>query len=291
MTDLSQPAVVTQHGDERHSYVDWPAIIAGVALASAISLVLLTFGAALGLSVTNLRPNEGMPAFWVAVAAALWLLWVQVSSFMAGGYLTGRLRRRLHDATEHEVDVRDGAHGILVWAGALVLGAFLAVGGLGAATNTVGSAVGTATIAASNAAEGDASVDLNSYFSDLLLRSETPLQSDSARDETSRIFASVEDDGSIADADRSYLATVVARETNLSADEAAARVDEVAARFDAARAEAVEAAETARKTGILAAFLAAAAFLVSGAGAYWAASMGGRHRDDGTVLDTFFRRF
>jgi len=27
---------------------------------------------------------------------------------MAGGYLTGRLRRRFHDATEHESDVRDG---------------------------------------------------------------------------------------------------------------------------------------------------------------------------------------
>lgn len=291
MTDLSQPAVAVSDGDEHHSYVDWPAIFAGVALASAISLVLLAFGAAIGLSVTDLRPNEGMSSLWVAIAAALWLLWVQVSSFMAGGYLTGRMRRRFTSATEHEVDVRDGAHGLLVWAGAMLLGAFIAVGGLGAAANAVGSAVGTTTLAASNAASGDLSIDPNTYFADLLLRSDAPLQSEASRNEAGRILANVDQDSAIGDADRTYLSTLVARETNLSQDEATARVDEVVTRFDAARDEAVDVAEKARKTGILAAFLTAAAFLVSGAGAYWAASMGGRHRDEGTEFTTIFRRY
>ena len=40
---------------------------------------------------------------------------------MCGGYLTGRLRRRVHDASEHESDVRDGAHGLVVWGGALII--------------------------------------------------------------------------------------------------------------------------------------------------------------------------
>ena len=35
------------------SYVDWPAIIAGIVIASAISLVLLTFGSAIGLDRTS----------------------------------------------------------------------------------------------------------------------------------------------------------------------------------------------------------------------------------------------
>lgn len=291
MTDMSQTAAVVTDPDEHHSYVDWPAIIAGVVLASAISLVLLAFGAAIGLTVTDLEPNEGMPALWVAIAAALWLLWVQVSSFMAGGYITGRLRRRFANATEHEVDVRDGAHGLLVWAGAMVLGAIIAAGGLGAAANAVGSAVGTATLATSNAVEGDVPFDPNSYFADMLLRSDTPLQSDASRDEAGRILANVAEDETVNDADRTYLATLIARETNLGQEEAGARVDEVITRFDAARDEALEAAETARKTGILAAFLTAAAFLVSGAGAYWAASVGGRHRDEGTVFATVFRRY
>src|SRR3954452_23434800 len=100
--------------EEHHSYVDWAAVIAGIVLASAISLVLLTFGSAVGLSLTNFRSFSNTAPIWAAIAAASWLLWVQISSFMAGGYLTGRMRRRFHDATEHESDVRDGAHGLLV---------------------------------------------------------------------------------------------------------------------------------------------------------------------------------
>jgi len=121
------PSVGTQ---EHHSYIDWAAIIGGIVLASAISLVLLTFGSAVGLSFTNFRTFTGVAPIWVAIAAASWLLWVQISSFMAGGYMAGRMRRRFNDATEHESDVRDGAHGLLVWAGALVVGAIIAVGGI-----------------------------------------------------------------------------------------------------------------------------------------------------------------
>ena len=38
---------------EHHSYLDWAAIIGGIVLASAISLLLLTFGSAVGLSFAN----------------------------------------------------------------------------------------------------------------------------------------------------------------------------------------------------------------------------------------------
>jgi len=141
---------------EHHSYIDWPAVIGGIVLASAISLLLLTFGSAVGLSFANFHSFTGVSPVWVGIAAASWLLWVQISSFMAGGYLTGRMRRRFHDATEHESDVRDGAHGLLVWAGALVVGAIIAVGGLGSAVTAIGNAVGTATTAASNVAQGAA---------------------------------------------------------------------------------------------------------------------------------------
>ena len=127
--------------EEHHSYVDWPAVIAGIVLASAISLVLLAFGSAIGLSFADFNASEDVNPVWIAIAAASWLLWVQISSFMAGGYLTGRLRRRFNDATEDESDIRDGAHGLLVWAGALVVGAIIAVGGIGAAVSAVGDTV------------------------------------------------------------------------------------------------------------------------------------------------------
>lgn len=299
------PAAVMQ---EHHSYVDWAAVIAGIVFASAISLVLLTFGSALGLSFANFRTFEGVNPIWVAIAAASWLLWVEVSSFMAGGYVTGRLRRRFHDASEHESDVRDGIHGALVWGGALIVGAIIAVGGLGAAVGAVGNVVGTATTAASNVAQGAAAnpvagnaaantasaLDPNAYFTDELFRLPAGAAPPSGtavdfRGEAGRILANGAVTGTIADEDKAYLSQLVAQNTGLPVDQASARVDQVITAVNTAKAKAADAAETARKTAVLAAFLTAASLLVSGVGAYWAAMKGGRHRDEGTVFADVFR--
>ncbi|HEV2513783.1 MAG TPA: hypothetical protein VGV07_00920 [Devosia sp.] len=283
---------------DNSSYVDWPAIIAGIALASAISLVLLSFGSAIGLSFVNFHAGPDVPMIWIAIAAATWLLWVEVSSFMAGAYLTGRLRRRHHDATEDEADVRDGAHGLLVWAGALVIGGLIAVGGISAAANAVGAAASTLTNAAATVADDAGSaIDPNAYFVDQLFRpsataATTPPVADTTavRAETGRILAQGAIAGSVSDPDKAYLAQLVATNTGLTPDEANARVTEVMAAVDKAKADAAAAAETARKAGIVGAFLTAAALLVGAAASFWAAQMGGNHRDQGTVFRTVFRR-
>ena len=275
---------------EKSSYVDWPAIIAGVVFASAISILFISFGSAIGLNMVGFHAREGAPAVLIGVAAASWFLWVQISSFMAGGYLTGRLRRRNFDATEDESDVRDGAHGRLVWAGAMIVGAVLAVSGVGAIANAVGSATATATVAASNAVED--AVDPNAYFVDTLFRANQPVDATLARDEAGRIFAQAAlGDGSINADDRAYLANVVAANTGLTPEEAQSRVDQVAANVATARQQAVEAARIARNTAIIAAFLLAASSLVSAIGAYWAAQKGGNHRDENSVFTDVFRRF
>lgn len=275
---------------DQSSYVDWPAIIAGILLASAISIVLISFGSAVGLNFLDFNAREGASPIFIGIAAATWFLWVQVSSFMAGGYLTGRLRRRYFDATEAESDLRDGAHGLLVWAGAAVLGAVIAIGGIGAAGSALGSAASTVTEAASNAAEG--SVDPNAYFVDTLFRSDQPVEANVARDEAGRIFAQAAlGDGTLTDDDRTYLANIVAANTGLTPEEATTRVDQVIASVEAARQQALEAARIARNTGIIAAFLLAASLLVSAIGAYWAAQKGGNHRDEGTLFAEVFRRF
>lgn len=297
MSDLAQmDVVVAPEADEKSSYVDWPAIIAGIVLASAISLVLLTFGSALGLSFINFRAGADVLPLWVAIAGASWLLWVQVSSFMAGGYLTGRLRKRHLDATEHESDVRDGAHGLIVWAGGLVVGAIIATGGVSALVSAVGSTAATLTTAASNVA--DEVVDPNAYFVDTLFRpapdaaSPTPVADTSAqRAEAGRIVAQGAVVGSVSDADRAYLGQLVSQTTGLPADQANARVGEVMTAIDNAKAEAARVAESARRTGVLAAFLTAASLLVSGAAAFWAAQKGGNHRDKGTAFPEVFRRY
>jgi hypothetical protein len=295
------PQVAVTAVDDRGSYVDWPAVIAGIAIASAISIVLLGFGSAIGLSFVDFRAGNDVNPFWIAMAAALWLLWVQVSSFMAGAYATGRLRKRHNDATEDEVDVRDGAHGLLVWAGALVIGALIAAGGIGAVANAVGSAAATVTNAVSNVADDASSaIDPTAYYADWLLRPAPPAEgaapaapaadTAAARGEAGRILAQATIAGSVGDTDRAYLGQLVAANTGLPPDQATARVDEVMAAIDQAKAQAAEAAEAARKTAVLGAFLTAASFLVSAVGAFWAAQKGGRHRDENTVFTGLFRR-
>jgi hypothetical protein len=283
-------AVVETGGDrEKASYVDWPAIIAGILLASAISILFLSFGSAVGLSFVGFEAREGAPAWLIAIAAASWLLWTQISSFMAGGYLTGRLRRRAFDATEEESDMRDGAHGLLVWAGAAIVGATLAVSGVGAAINTAGAAAATVTEAASTA---EGAIDPNAYFVDTLFRSEQPADAATARAEANRIFAQAALTGApVPEADRTYLASLVAANTGLAPEDATARVNEVIANIDAARAQAVEAARVARNTAVIAAFIIAASLLVSAIGAYWAAQKGGDHRDKSMHFADVFRRF
>lgn len=278
---------------DNSSYVDWPAIIAGIVLASAISLVLISFGSAVGLNFLDFGYGDGPNPIFVGIAAATWFLWVQISSFMAGGYLTGRLRRRYFDANEDESDLRDGAHGLLVWAGAAILGTVIAIGGIGAAANAVGSAAATATTAASNVAEGTAdAVDPNAYFIDTMFRSTQPVDAEAARGEAGRIFAQAAlGDGTVADADRTYLANVVAANTGIAPDEAQARVDAAITSVEQARQDALEAARIARNTAIIGAFLLAASLLVSAIGAFWAAQKGGNHRDENTVFAGVFRRF
>lgn len=121
-------------GSRQRSYVDWAAILAGAALTTAIALVLLAFGGALGLSVTSPYEGEGLSPTAFAIAAGLWLLWVHLLSFYVGGYVAARLRPRATDATEHEVEVRDGLHGLLVWAVGVIAAAVIAFVGMGGAT-------------------------------------------------------------------------------------------------------------------------------------------------------------
>lgn len=299
MTMPSQTDVVVAPiplADDKGSYVDWPAIIAGIVIASAISLVLLSFGSAIGLGFIDFRAGEDVLPVWIAIAAGTWLLWVQVSSFMAGAYVTGRLRKRHGDANEDESDMRDGAHGLLVWGGALVVGAIIAVGGISAAASAVGSAAATVTNAAATVADdaGNA-LDPNAYFVDTLFRpapgAAAPATDTTAvRGEAGRIIAQGAIDGTVTEADRAYLAQVVAANTGLSPEEATARVEQTLTAIDTARQAAADAAEKVRKTGVVAAFLTAAALLVSAVGAFWAAQVGGNHRDNNTYFRTFFRR-
>ena len=90
------------------SFVEWGAVFAGAVLAAAISFVLLTFGAAIGLSATSPWPNVGASTKVIASIAVFWAIAQQIGAFMAGGYVAGRMRSRWHE-TGHEAEFRDGS--------------------------------------------------------------------------------------------------------------------------------------------------------------------------------------
>ena len=135
-TDVSEAPIA-------RSNVDWAAILAGAAVATAGGLILLGFGAALGLSMASPYDGEGLSPVAFAIAAGLYLLWVQVLSFFSGGYVAARLKARVPGLSEHEADVRDGLHGVLVWAVGVIAAAFIAFATVGGAAATAKSAEGS----------------------------------------------------------------------------------------------------------------------------------------------------
>ncbi|MBA3494373.1 MAG: hypothetical protein H0T87_09730 [Gammaproteobacteria bacterium] len=265
------------------AYVDWPAILAGALLSAAFAFVLVTFGSAIGLSVASPYSGEGWSRTGFIIATGLWTLWVIVSSLMAGGYLAGRMRRRIADVTDHEVEVRDGAHGLVVWALATLFGAYLATSAALGVAKAGAEVAGTVT--AEVAPKAMAKVDPLSLTADRLLRSNQSVSSE----EIGRVLAANVDSDALPSADRQYLVDVVASRAGLPQEEAATRVDEAFAAARRLSEEAKAAAEAARKLGILVAFLTAASLLAGAAGAWWAATIGGHHRDERTDFSRLTR--
>ncbi len=283
--------------DDNRSYLDWAPIIAGTVLATAISFVLLTFGSAVGLSLTSAYEGSGISMAAFAIAAGLWLLWVQISSFFGGGYLAGRMRRRHGDASEHESDIRDGAHGLTVWAVGILLGALIAVSGVTSAVSTATTAV--TTVGGAAVAAAATQVDPTALLTDRLLRpgsapapgapaTTAPASSATAdtdvRSQLSRVLMSSLGDQGLSDADRAYVAQTIAAETGISPEEADQRITQFVEQARQLEAEARAAADRARRIAMLVAFMTAASLFISGAAAYYGATLGGNHRDKQTVL-------
>src|SRR4029079_3001624 len=107
------------------SYMEWSAVLAGAIGASAISFLLLTFGAAVGMTLSSPLPEaSGLSVWGLVLATAWWAVMVEIGSFFAVGYLAGRMRMRWGTGSLDESRFRDGAHGFTVWAVGVLLGAF-----------------------------------------------------------------------------------------------------------------------------------------------------------------------
>ena len=201
---------------EKTSFISWGAAIA-VRFASALSFVLLTFGSAIGLSLVSPWTSTASSAKWTGALAVFWIVAQQIGSFLAGGYIAGRMRSRWQEAKPDEIEFRDGAHGALVWAIGTILGAMLAASVASSAISTATSAVGRVAGAAA------AQADPLSYQVDVLLRpagslaagAATPSDPNATKSEVLRIFANAATTGSLSPADKTYLAQLVSQRTGL----------------------------------------------------------------------------
>jgi hypothetical protein len=246
-------------------YLQWTPVVAGALAATALSLILVTFAATVGLGVSSTAPTwrEASAALWIL--SGIYLILQAIVSFGFGGYIAGRLRNSVAAGPSDEVEVRDGLHGLAVWALAVVIGSMVAAF-VGAAT------VNRAPVSTPSASAAE---PLLSYELDRLFRSarrppNTDLRSDRA--EAGRILLTSSGHDGVSADDRTYLIQQVGATTGLSAADAEKRVD-------TAIANAKTAITRTRRSTIILAFSLATALLLGAVAAWAAACAGGRHRD------------
>ena len=257
------------------SAISWAAIFAGTAVAISISLVLVVLGSGLGLaSLTPSARSVASPGSLTALAI-IWIVVMQWLSAAFGGYVTGRLRSRWMGTHTHEVFFRDTAHGLVTWAVATAIVAMI----VGSATSSMLSGgIHAMTTTDSSAAQGAAtnaqSSSVAPYDVDALFRTTSGNSSATVegRGEATRILAKGLTTGGIPDADRMYLAGLVAARTGISQADAQKRVDDVVAR-------ALQEAEAARKAAATTSLLTALAMVIGAFVACAAAALGGHERD------------
>ena len=220
------------------------------------------------------------------MAAAVWFALTQIYSIGMGAYIAARLRPRVADGMEDEVYFRDGITGVTVWGLAIILG--LIVAGMAAT-----SAARTGAAVVSGAAGAAARQIDPAYTVDVLLRpaAAQPGQQPAAgagqgreiteaeRAQVGRIVANSLAQGSLPQADQQYLTQLVADRTGLPREEAERRIVQT---YEQAKATALETADTVRKATSFAGFWIVFIMLAAGMTAWWAGTIGGHHRDDGT---------
>jgi hypothetical protein len=250
-------------------FLQWTPIIAGALVASAVSLILIAFGSAIGLSIVSSSPTwkDASPA--LALLSGLYLLLTALVSFGLGGYVAGRLRERWSTTAHSDVvEFRDGTHGVLAWAIAVVMTALVAAA---SAASIASKAVQPASSPAATTGE-----PLIAYELDRLFRAERRLpQVDLTynRAEAGRILLAATGRRGIASDDRAYLGRLVASTTGIAQPDAERRVDE-------AVAGAMTAMQRARRTAAILAFSTAVSLLAGAAAAWFASCVGGRQRDN-----------
>lgn len=254
--------------EESHSSgVSWGAVFAGAFAAGALSLILMSLGAGMGLSALSPWPNSGVSAMRVGEMGIIWLILAQIISSAVGGYLGGRLRTKWVSVHTHEVYFRDTAHGFLVWAVALVISSL-------AFASYTASITRSASIASTSSNESQMATG-NEYFVDTLFRTDRPTteRNDAPmRTEAGLILANALRESDMSSQDKTYLANEIAARTGVTQAEAQRRLDDTMTAYR-------QAADTARKAVAHSLYWIFVALLIGAFCASYAATFGGRQRD------------
>jgi hypothetical protein len=244
--------------------LQWTPIVAGAFAASALSLILISFGAALGLGVASASPSWRDASFALYGLSGLYLIFQALISFGCGGYLAGRVRAP-YAAPGEDLDTRDGLHGVASWALAVLIGAALA-----SVVAFAASRPGSTSQPPSSSEPSVLSFELDHLFR--APRRPPNLDMKPERAEAARILMTASSHNGVAVDDRTYLIQQVTALTSLTPPDAEKRVD-------TAIADSKSAISRARAANIILAFSAAAALLFGAAAAWAGAVSGGRHRD------------
>ena len=108
---------------ERILYLQWGPIVDGAIAAAALALVLHVFAVAIGLSVSSTAPTWRDASFALVLLSGLYVVLAAFASYGFGGYLAGLMCTRL--SSREDAELRDGLHGLLVWALATLLAALI----------------------------------------------------------------------------------------------------------------------------------------------------------------------
>ncbi len=265
------PAFAASERSVLGSYIAWGPAFGGGLVAAAIFFVLITFATAIGLAVSSVSPTWRDTSVGLVVLSGAWVVLTAVGSFALGGYLAGRVRSPWQ-ASADEVHFRDGAHGLLVWSIAVIIG----VGLTWASTTTINQSSTRANVASSTTGSDTASAEPSflRFELDRLFWSDNRQQPDNqeARAVAGRIIETGLGRREIASDDRDHLVRLVAARTGLSAADADHRVTQILS-------ESRNAAAKARQSAVIIAFTLAAALAAGAAAAWGSAVIGGRHRD------------
>jgi hypothetical protein len=244
--------------------LQWTPVFAGALTATAVSSILITFAATVGLGVASSAPTwrEASVALWLL--SGIYLILQALVSFGCGGYIAGRIRSPIDAGDVEDVERRDGLHGVAAWALAIVVGVLLSA--------FVGMAANRSSTLATSTSTTEPTV--LSYELDQLFRARRAPNLDlaPARAEAGRILLTSSGHSGVSSEDRTYLVQLVTGTTGLAGADAERRVDTVIT-------DSKKAISRTRASTIILAFSLATALLLGAAASWVGAEFGGRLRD------------